>query len=87
MRRPDSIEFNAECISSINDLLNARELTGEMPETMPTGLYNEDNSSNDGNCNCNCNCNDCNGNCIIPVYAATFPGSGGSGSSGVCQNF
>lgn len=58
MRQPGSIEFHAEGISSLNELLNARELTGQMPETMPTGLCGENNlsMSGDDNCNCNCNC-------------------------------
>ena len=82
MRQPSSIEFHAEGISALNDLLDARELTGQVPETMPTGLYNKDNSSNDSNdcncnCNCNCNCGDCSGRCFTPIYAAVIPGSAG----------
>lgn len=68
MKQLNNVEFNSDEISALNDLLDARELTGQMPETMPTGLYNKDNSSND------CNCS---GRCIMPIYAAVIPGSAG----------
>lgn len=62
--------FNPEGISSINKLLEAKELTGQMPETMPTGLEPKNRENNGGDqcanfCDCTfaCNCsNDCNGN-------------------------
>lgn len=63
MKQLNNVEFNSDEISALNDLLDARELTGQIPETMPTGLYGEDNSSNDDNCNCNCNSGNCNCNC------------------------
>lgn len=58
MKNANDMGFNSKDISSLNDLLNARELTGQMPETMPTGLCGENNlsMSGDDNCNCNCNC-------------------------------
>ena len=68
MKQLNNVEFNSDEISALNDLLDARELTGQIPETMPTGLYGENNLSisNDDNCNCgpnNCNCGPYNCNC------------------------
>lgn len=36
MKNPN-IEFNPEGVASLNELLETRELTGQMPETMPIG--------------------------------------------------
>lgn len=59
--------LNLEGISSLNELLEARALTGQMPETMPTGLQTKNNGSNQcaSFCDCTfaCDCsNDCSGN-------------------------
>ena len=62
MKNANNMEFNPEGISSLNELLEARELTGQMPETMPTGIRvkNRENSS-DCTIDCDCACSDCSG--------------------------
>lgn len=47
--------FNPEGISSINKLLEARELTGRIPETMPEGLTGGYYCDGTGACECS-NC-------------------------------
>ena len=63
MKKIETI-LDSRAISSLNDLLEARELTGKIPETMPTGLrIRENNESSDCyavDCHCRCDCgNDC----------------------------
>lgn len=36
-----NMSFNPEGVASLNELLEARALTGQMPETMPTGIKRE----------------------------------------------
>lgn len=43
-----NMEFNPESMASLNKLLKAREITGQMPETMPTGLKIETKKYNGG---------------------------------------
>lgn len=63
--------FNPEGVASLNELLETRELTGQMPETMPIGIKAK-NRENIGSEYCNCDCNsdpqcdcecDCGGEC------------------------
>nr|MBQ3067566.1 hypothetical protein [Oscillospiraceae bacterium] len=56
--------FNPEGVASLNELLEARELTGQIPETMPIGIKAKNREHNSSNADCGYDCIDfCNENC------------------------
>ncbi len=57
MKNPN-MGFNPESVASLNELLEARELTGQIPETMPIGIKvkNRENTANDCYCHEDCVC-------------------------------
>ena len=55
MKNPN-MEFNPEGVSSLNELLEARELTGQMPETMPTGIKTKNRENIGSDCTIDCDC-------------------------------
>ena len=64
MKNPNNMNFHYARISALSEFLEMRELTGETPEAMPTGIKAGNKESGSGrdcsDCDTNCNC-DCAG--------------------------